>query len=76
MPRRLDISVRPDGTITAEASGTPGPDCLDSLDQLRAILNADITESKPTPEFSGQSLHARAEDRRETHHYGEDHENA
>lgn len=52
MPRRLSISVHPDGSITAEASGTPGPDCLDALDQLRAILHADIEGSKPTPEFS------------------------
>jgi|GEM_PF-4109564 len=52
MSRRLDISVRPDGTIRAEASGTPGPECLDSLDQLRALLNANIEESKPTSEFA------------------------
>lgn len=76
MPRRLDISVRPDGTITAEASGTPGPDCLDSLDQLRAILNADIAESKPTPEFSEQRMGANNKGSQETHYYGEDHENA
>lgn len=52
MPRRLSVSIRPDGSITAEASGTPGPDCLDALDQLRAILHAEVEGSKPTPEFS------------------------
>lgn len=52
MPRRLTVSIRPDGTIAAEASGTPGPDCLDAIDQLRALLNAEPTDSKPTPEFS------------------------
>lgn len=52
MPRQLSISIRSDGSIIAEASGTPGPDCLDALDQLRAILHAEIEGSKPTPEFS------------------------
>jgi len=52
MPRRLDITIRLDGTIAAEASGTPGPDCLDALEQLRALLHAEISDSKPTPEFS------------------------
>jgi hypothetical protein len=56
MPRRLTISIQADGTVAAEASGTPGPDCLDSLDQLRAILNAEVAGSKPTPEFSGVSV--------------------
>ena len=53
MPRRLTISVKPDGSISAEASGTPGPDCLDALDQLRNMLHAEIEGSRPTPEFSG-----------------------
>lgn len=52
MPRRLNVSIHPDGSIVADASGTPGPECLGALDQLRAILNADVEESRPTPEFA------------------------
>lgn len=76
MPRRLEVSVRPDGTIAAEASGTPGPDCLDSLDQLRAILNAHVADSKPTPEFSGAATISRAENYEATYYHGENNENA
>lgn len=52
MTRKLAISILPDGTINAEASGTPGPDCLNAIDQLRRLLHADITDSRPTPEFN------------------------
>ncbi len=52
MTRKLTISILPDGTISAEASGTPGPDCLNAINQLRHMLNAEISESRPTPEFS------------------------
>lgn len=51
MPRKLRISIHPDGSIVAEASGTPGPDCLDALGQMRQMLHAEIEGSKPTPEF-------------------------
>lgn len=53
MTRKLAISILSDGTITAEVSGTPGPDCLTALDQLRLLLEAEVSDSKPTPEFSG-----------------------
>lgn len=52
MTRRLEISIKADGTISAEASGTPGPECLEALDQLRRLLNAEVSDSKPTPEFT------------------------
>ncbi len=52
MTRKLSISILPDGTISAEASGTPGPDCLSAIEQLRQILNAEVSDSKPTPEFT------------------------
>lgn len=52
MTRKLTISILPDGTITADASGTPGPDCLSAIEQLRYMLGAEVSDSKPTPEFS------------------------
>ena len=52
MIRRLTISIQPDGTIAAVASGTPGPTCVDALEQLRLLLNAEVSDSRPTPEFS------------------------
>lgn len=71
MTRKLTISILPDGTISAEASGTPGPDCLSAIDQLRHLLNAEVFDSKPTPEFSASvapvklnlDVDARLEDR-------------
>ncbi|KAB1661447.1 DUF2997 domain-containing protein [Pseudoclavibacter sp. CFCC 13796] len=51
MSRRLSISIAPDGSINADVSGAPGPACLESLATLRQVLNADIADSKPTPEF-------------------------
>lgn len=65
MTRRLTISILPGGTITAEASGTPGPDCLSAIDQLRYMLNADVSDSKPTPEFSGSTTSTKSTDNTE-----------
>lgn len=55
MIRRLTISIQPDGTIAAVASGTPGPTCVDALEQLRLLLNAEVSDSRPTPEFSAST---------------------
>lgn len=55
MTRRLSISIEPDGRISALVSGTPGPSCLDALAQLRRMLDAEITDSRPTPEFAGSA---------------------
>lgn len=57
MTRRLTISILPDGTITAEASGTPGPACLSAIDQLRQLLDAEVSDSRPTSEFDEQVEH-------------------
>lgn len=59
MPRRIHIAVRPDGSIAAEVSGTPGPGCLDAIDQLRTMLHAEVEVSRPTPEFSMPVLRVR-----------------
>lgn len=52
MGRRLSVSIRRDGTVVAEASGTPGPSCLDALQQLQDLLRASVVDSRPTPEFA------------------------
>lgn len=52
MSRRIAVTVRPDGSISAEISGTPGPECMDAIPQLLAMSGANITDSRPTPEFS------------------------
>lgn len=59
MTRKISISILPDGTIAAEASGTPGPDCLGALEQMQLLLNANILDSRPTPEFSESPTVAR-----------------
>lgn len=56
MTRRLTISIREDGTIIAEASGTPGPACLDSIEPLQKILQAEVVDSKPTPDFANSAV--------------------
>ena len=65
MTRRLAISILPDGTINAEASGTPGPDCLSAIDQLRHLLSAEVSDSSPTPEFSASVAPVRLRDHEE-----------
>ncbi|MGF3052889.1 DUF2997 domain-containing protein [Microbacterium sp. YY-03] len=55
MARRLNISIRPDGSIVAEASGTPGPDCLGAIPPLEAMLRAEVIDSRPTPEFDAST---------------------
>lgn len=57
MTRKLCISLLPNGTITAEASGTPGPACLSAIEQLRQLLDAEVSDSKPTPEFAVSTEH-------------------
>lgn len=52
MNRRIAVTVRPDGSISAEISGTPGPECMDAIPQLIAMSGANITDSRPTPEFT------------------------
>lgn len=58
MTRKLTVTILPDGTVSAEASGTPGPDCLGAIEQLRQLLGAEVSDSKPTPEFSGATVTA------------------
>lgn len=59
MTRRLAISILPDGTINAEASGTPGPECLSAIDQLRHMLSAEVSDSRPSPEFAASAAPVR-----------------
>lgn len=67
MTRRLTISIRSDGSITALASGTPGPACLDAIEQLRVLLNAEVSDSRPTPEFSASVASAKIRSEESNH---------
>jgi Protein of unknown function (DUF2997) len=51
MTRRLMVSILPDGTISAEASGTPGPSCLDGITEIEQICAAVAVDSTLTPEY-------------------------
>jgi hypothetical protein len=59
--RRIEIRILADGTIAAEVSGAPGASCLDSLPTLTSILDAEIDDSKPTPEFSRSAATAHSD---------------
>lgn len=50
--KKITITVSSSGAITAEASGEPGPSCMDQLDLIQALLpGAEMSDSKLTPEY-------------------------
>lgn len=52
MTRRISVSIAPDGTITAEVTGAPGPACLSSYETIgRLVPGASVVDSKLTPEY-------------------------
>ena len=54
MNKRIEITVAPDGSITAEGSAGPGEACLRELDTVRALLPwATVTGSRLTPAYFG-----------------------
>lgn len=45
------VRVSSDGQIHAETQGTKGPKCLDSIELLERLLDAQTTESAFTSEY-------------------------
>jgi len=52
MTKRITVTIKPDGTIVAEASGQPGPACMDDLATIQAMCQgATVKDSRLTPEY-------------------------
>lgn len=51
MTTRIVVTVRPDGTISAETRGLKGPACLDEVSRIEALCGAPISESQLTAEY-------------------------
>ncbi len=50
----IDLSIRPDGSVSFHVSGLPGPACEQLEAVLLEILRGDVTEREHTPEFYQQ----------------------
>ena len=56
MTKRITVTIQPDGTIVAEASGQPGPACMDDLATIQAMCKgATVADSRLTPEYFSTS---------------------
>lgn len=51
MTTRIVVTVRPDGTISAETRGLKGPACLDEVPRIEALCGERISESALTKEY-------------------------
>ncbi|GAA1378757.1 DUF2997 domain-containing protein [Luteococcus sanguinis] len=51
--KRLTVTIRPDGSILADAQDRPGPSCLEAIDDLKRMTGGQIVESRATASFYG-----------------------
>jgi hypothetical protein len=52
MTKRITISISPDGVIAASVEGYKGPECLNELATVQALLpGATVADSKLTSEY-------------------------
>jgi hypothetical protein len=67
MVKQLVVKLRTDGTVDAETFGMQGPECLDYIETLEALLDAETTSSTFTPDYTAVPLvsdvHAEQENR-------------
>jgi len=50
--KKLVVQLRPDGSVAAETFGMTGPECLDYIEQLEALLDAETTSSQFTEDYT------------------------
>jgi len=68
--KKLVVQLRADGTVAAETFGMTGPECLDYIQQLEALLDAETTASQFTDDYTrvadpaSTTVVAREEERR------------
>ena len=50
--KKLVVRLRPDGSVAAETFGMTGAECLDYIEQLEALLDAETTSSQFTEDYT------------------------
>ena len=56
MAKQLVVRLRADGTVDAETIGMHGPECLDHIEALEALLDAQTVSSSLTQDYTTASL--------------------
>ncbi|MBP1906555.1 hypothetical protein J2Z32_003217 [Paenibacillus turicensis] len=51
MAKKIQIQIFPDGQIKAEVMGVKGKGCMDYLEVLEQLLDAEIVDSEYTAEY-------------------------
>ncbi|WP_405374680.1 MULTISPECIES: DUF2997 domain-containing protein [unclassified Microbacterium] len=49
--KKLVVQLHADGTVAAETFGMTGPECLDYIEQLEALLDAQTESSQFTDDY-------------------------
>lgn len=50
--KKLVVQLRPDGSVAAETFGMTGAECLDYIEQLEALLDAETISSQFTEDYT------------------------
>ncbi|MFL0565037.1 DUF2997 domain-containing protein [Microbacterium sp. 179-I 1D1 NHS] len=50
--KKLVVQLRPDGSVAAETFGMTGAECLDYIEQLETLLEAETTSSQFTEDYT------------------------
>ncbi|GAA5210720.1 DUF2997 domain-containing protein [Microbacterium kyungheense] len=58
MAKQLVVRLRADGTVDAETIGMKGPECLDHIEALEALLDAETVSSSFTEDYTTASTAA------------------
>jgi hypothetical protein len=56
MAKQLVVRLRADGTVDAETIGMHGPECLDHIEALEALLDAETVSSRFTEDYTTASV--------------------
>lgn len=63
--KKLVVQLRADGSVAAETFGMTGPECLDYIEQLEALLDAEAASSQFTEDYTRVATNAEDELRQE-----------
>ncbi|MBD3941174.1 DUF2997 domain-containing protein [Microbacterium sp. NEAU-LLC] len=56
MAKQLVVRLRADGTVDAETIGMHGAECLDHIEALEALLDAETVSSSFTQDYTSASI--------------------
>lgn len=60
MAKQLVVRLRADGTVDAETIGMHGAECLDHIEALEALLEAETVSSRFTEDYTTASVEGRS----------------